>query len=134
MDYRLNASKRERTSCVRLSESVPALAIKSGRGGGEALVLKCSSRRVGFCLLRADSEHLLSTRSTVFATCSSYVSRTELRFASARFGPCRCRRGDRALSHAELGGKTSRPQLGKIFSDANKVKFASILVCETLKD
>ncbi|XP_022823106.1 retinal homeobox protein Rx2, partial [Spodoptera litura] len=32
-----------------------------------------------------------------------------------------CQRGDRAFSHAELGGKSSRPQLYKIFSDANKL-------------
>lgn len=41
-------------SCVPLSESVPALTIKSGRGRGWR-VLKCSSR-VGFCLARAVSE------------------------------------------------------------------------------
>ncbi|XP_059057796.1 dorsal root ganglia homeobox protein [Achroia grisella] len=30
-------------------------------------------------------------------------------------------RGDRAFSHAEFGGKTSRPKNNKIFSDANKL-------------
>lgn len=39
---------------VRLSESVPARAIKSGRGVGGGRVLK-RSLRVGFCLVRAVS-------------------------------------------------------------------------------
>ena len=64
MDYCLSGREREVVgSCVRLSESVPALAIKSGRGSGEARVLKCSLR-VGFCLPRAVSERLLAVGST----------------------------------------------------------------------
>lgn len=65
VDYCLSGSEREAVgSCVRLSESVPALAIKSGRGSGEARVLKCSLWRVGFCLPRAVSERLLAVGST----------------------------------------------------------------------
>lgn len=66
VDYRLSGSEREAVGrCVRLSESVPALAIKSGRGSGEARVLKCSLRRVGFCLPRAVSERLLADLAVV---------------------------------------------------------------------
>lgn len=64
----LSGSEREAVgSCVRLSESVPALAIKSGRGSGEARVLKCSLWRVGFCLPRAVSERLLAVVSAASA-------------------------------------------------------------------
>lgn len=72
MDYCLSGSEREAVgSCVRLSESVPALAIKSGRGSGEGRVLKCSLRRVGFYLPRAVSERLLTV---VLASSAGVVS------------------------------------------------------------
>lgn len=77
MDYCLSGSEREAVgSCVRLSESVPALAIKSGRGSGEARVLKCSLRRVGFYLPRAVSERLLTV---VLASSAGAVSVAEWR-------------------------------------------------------
>lgn len=118
-----NLSKGERdgiSSCVPLSESVPAFAIKSGRGTGWR-VLKCSLQRVGFCLLRAVSERLLAVRYSRRVRCSSVA--VPRRASACVFWNVRwqCQRGDRALYYAELGGKSSRPQRNKIFSDANKV-------------
>lgn len=79
LDECLSGSEREAFgSCVRLSESVPALAIKSGRGSGwagKARVLKCSLRRVGFCLPRAVSERLLAVRNSVTAAVVPVVTR-----------------------------------------------------------
>lgn len=101
--YGLRGSEREGVgSCVRLSESVPAFAIKSGRAGaGEARVLKCSLRRVGFCLPRAVSERLFDYSLAVrFASgvrqSHSAAAREHSRLACYRT-EWQWQRGDRAL-------------------------------------
>lgn len=127
MGYGLRGSEREGVgSCVRLSESVPAFAIKSGRAGaGEARVLKCSLRRVGFCLPRAVSERLFDSTLSQFGSRAVSVSRIVPQLVNTRDSRVTERNDSdsavTALYSREFGGKSSRPQNNKIFSDANKV-------------